>query len=59
MEKQNVDYLHVVHLEPWGQRTVRFLDPDQNIVEVGEALEVFISRLYERGKSVEDSARAR
>jgi catechol 2,3-dioxygenase-like lactoylglutathione lyase family enzyme len=57
LEGSNVDYLHVTHLEPWGQRTVRFLDPDLNIVEVAEALELFISRLFENGKSVEEIAR--
>jgi catechol 2,3-dioxygenase-like lactoylglutathione lyase family enzyme len=56
MEEQDIEYLQVPHMEPWGQRTVRFLDPDLNIVEVGEPLEVFIRRLYEDGKSKEEIA---
>jgi catechol 2,3-dioxygenase-like lactoylglutathione lyase family enzyme len=41
-----VDFLHSLHEEPWGQRTVRFFDPDRHLIEIGEAMEVFVKRLY-------------
>ena len=56
LKKRDVQYVQVPHTEPWGQRTVRFFDPDLNIVEVGEPLEVFIRRLHENGKSKEEIA---
>lgn len=31
-----VDLIHPVRREPWGQRVFRFFDPDGHIVEVGE-----------------------
>jgi len=31
-----VDLIHKLRLEPWGQRVCRFYDPDKHIVELGE-----------------------
>ena len=41
-----VDFLHSLHEEPWGQRTVRFFDPDRHLIEIGESMETFVKRLY-------------
>ncbi len=35
---QSVELLHPQHEEPWGQRTIRFYDPDRHLVEVGETM---------------------
>lgn len=40
------EFLHELHEEPWGQRTMRFFDPDRHLIEIGELLEVFIKRLH-------------
>ena len=35
LEKSGIVFLHVVHEEPWGQRTFRFFDPDKHLIEIG------------------------
>lgn len=32
--------LHDLHDEPWGQRTIRFFDPDDHLIEAGESLKL-------------------
>ncbi|MEO1678153.1 MAG: VOC family protein [Pseudomonadota bacterium] len=34
--RPNVQLIHDIRDEPWGQRVFRFYDPDQHVVEVGE-----------------------
>ncbi len=46
-----VEFLHDVQEEAWGQRTLRFFDPDGHLVEVGEPIEVFVRHMFERGLS--------
>ncbi|HWQ46739.1 MAG TPA: VOC family protein [Longilinea sp.] len=46
-----VEFLHPLHEEPWGQRTVRFFDPDHHLIEVGESMQTFIKRLHASGLS--------
>ena len=46
--------LHDLLEEPWGQRTIRFYDPDNNLIEVGETLETFIRRYYDSGLSLQE-----
>lgn len=38
---------------PWGQKVIRFYDPDKHIVEVGEDLTVMMKRLHKAGLSVD------
>ena len=38
---------------PWGQRIVRFYDPDFHIIEVGEPMDAVIKRLFASGMTVE------
>lgn len=54
LKEQDVVFLHEVHVEPWGQKTVRFFDPDKHLVEVGETLQTFVKRMYSEGMSIED-----
>lgn len=49
LEKAGTNFLHKIHEEPWGQRTVRFYDPDNHLIEIGEPLEVFANNLSKRG----------
>ena len=48
-----VAFLHPVHEEPWGQRTIRLFDPDLHLIEIGEPLETFIGRLRSEGMTPE------
>ncbi|MFC2090745.1 VOC family protein [Bacteroidota bacterium] len=46
--------LHNVEEEEWGQYTIRFYDPEGNLVEIGETLRCMANRMYTEGKSLED-----
>jgi len=48
---QRLEYLHDMLEEPWGQRTIRFYDPDNNLIEVGESMHAFVSRMAASGLS--------
>jgi len=41
--------LHGLRTEPWGQRTIRVMDPDGNLLEWGESIPCFVSRLSAEG----------
>ncbi len=49
--------LHNIKTEHWGQMTIRFFDPDGHLIEIGEAFEVFIRRIYRETKSIEETSR--
>ena len=48
---------HGIKTESWGQKTIRFFDPDGHLIEIGEALEVFIQRIYNETKSVRETSK--
>ena len=52
-----VKFLHDIKTEPWGQMTFRFFDPDGHLVEIGEAFNVFLQRIYSETKSIEETSR--
>ena len=59
VEKLNffdIDYIHPLIEHSWGQRAVRFYDPDKHIIEVGENLVMVIKRFMKSGLSVEETA---
>ena len=51
-----IRYVHELFEHRWGQRVVRFYDPDGHIIEVGERLEAVISRFAQQGLSPEQIA---
>ncbi|MFV0537809.1 MAG: VOC family protein [Dysgonomonas sp.] len=58
LKKNNVKLLHEVNTEVWGQRTIRFYDPDGHLIEVGEAMPVFLKKIYEEeGRDVEATSK--
>ena len=52
-----VEYVHVLKEQPWGQRVIRFYDPDMHIVEVGEPMGSVAKRLLSKGLSIEETAK--
>lgn len=46
---QTIDYVHLPYRHRWGQRVVRFYDPDGHIVEVGESLAAVCHRFSSDG----------
>jgi hypothetical protein len=51
LKSLNTRLLHDIHEEPWGQRTIRFFDPDNHLIEIGEPMKVFLGRLHDQGFS--------
>jgi catechol 2,3-dioxygenase-like lactoylglutathione lyase family enzyme len=41
---------------PWGQRTVRFLDPDKHVIEVAESMEAVVNRFLSKRMTVQEVA---
>jgi uncharacterized glyoxalase superfamily protein PhnB len=52
-----VEYMHGLKEQTWGQRVIRFYDPDKHIVEVGEPMESVVKRFLNEGLSVEETAK--
>jgi hypothetical protein len=48
-----VAFIHPICEQPWGQRVMRFYDPDGHIIEIGETMEAVVWRFHERGLSTE------
>ena len=53
VKSSGTDLLHSLHEEPWGQRTVRFFDPDRHLIEIGESTETFVKRLHQNNMTPE------
>ena len=52
----NIDYVHPVIEHRWGQRVVRFCDPDRHIIEVGENMKTVCRRFLDSGMTEEEVA---
>ena len=57
LKKNNFEFIHDVEEQPWGQFVFRFYDPDHFIIEIGEPIHIFISRMYKKGLGPEDIAK--
>ena len=49
-----IEIVHKTKEFPWGQRVIRFYDPDYHLIEVGESIESVIKKFLGEGVSVED-----
>lgn len=56
LRKCDVQYIHPVKEHSWGQRVVRFYDPDRHIIEVGENMKVVCKRFIDSGMTPEQTA---
>jgi catechol 2,3-dioxygenase-like lactoylglutathione lyase family enzyme len=50
----SIEYIHSLVQYPWGQRVLRFYDPDRHIIEVGESMACVVRRFYDQGLSIDD-----
>lgn len=57
LEKCNVELVHPVKEHSWGQRVVRFYDPDKHIIEVGENMKIVCKRFLNGGMTPERLAK--
>lgn len=44
-----IRFLHQLNEEPWGQKTIRFFDPDNHLIEIGESMRRFVTRFRDQG----------
>ncbi len=51
-----LQYVHPVQEHSWGQRVVRFYDPDHHIIEVGEDMKTVCRRFLDSGLTIEETA---
>lgn len=56
LQKHDINYVHTVKEHSWGQREVRFYDPDYHIIEVGEDMVVVVKRFIDSGMTKEQVA---
>jgi len=55
LKETDVEYVHPLREQPWGQRVIRFYDPDYHIVEVGEPMDSVVKRYLSEGFSVDET----
>ena len=58
LQKCNVQYVHPVKEHSWGQRVVRFYDPDRHIIEVGENMKAVCKKIYRQWNDAGADSRA-
>lgn len=56
-EIPGIEYVHPPKEHAWGQRAVRFYDPDRHIIEVGENMGMVVKRFLDSGLSAEETAK--
>lgn len=49
LTKMDIEYVHPLYTHEWGQRVVRFYDPDYHILEVGESMKIVCRRFLDAG----------
>ena len=53
---KGIFYVHPVQQYSWGQRVIRFYDPDFHILEVGENMKSVCRRFLDSGMTIEAAA---
>jgi catechol 2,3-dioxygenase-like lactoylglutathione lyase family enzyme len=56
LQESDVSLLHPLQEQPWGQRTIRFYDPDGHLIEAGEPMWAVVRRYAAAGFSPEQIA---
>ena len=56
LKECDIEYVHPVIEHSWGQRVVRFYDPDRHIIEVGENIKTVCRRFLDSGMTPEQAA---
>jgi catechol 2,3-dioxygenase-like lactoylglutathione lyase family enzyme len=53
LDQAQVEFIHPICEQPWGQRVMRLYDPDGHIVEIGETMEAVVWRFHGQGFSID------
>lgn len=56
IQEANIEYVHELLEHNWGQRVVRFYDPNHHIIEVAEDISMVVKRFFHNGLTVEQVA---
>lgn len=56
LETFEIHYVHELVEHRWGQRVIRFYDPDGHIIEVGENMDAVVRRFIQQGLTEEETA---
>ena len=56
LKEYDIEYVHPIIEHSWGQRVVRFYDPDKHIIEVGENMKIVCKRFLNSGMTPEQVA---
>lgn len=57
LETLDIKYVHGIKEHSWGQRVVRFYDPDMHIIEVGENIKTVCKLFLDSGMTPEQVAK--
>ena len=57
LKECDIEYVRPIMEHSWGQRVVRFYDPDKHIIEVGENMKVVCKRFLDSGMTPEQVAK--
>ena len=56
LEQFDIQYIHKAKEYSWGQRVIRFYDPDFHVVEVAESMESVFKKFQNKGMSIDEVA---
>lgn len=56
LQAANIEYVHDLLEHTWGQRVVRFYDPNHHIIEVAEDISMVAKRFFHNGMTMEQVA---
>lgn len=56
IQEADIEQVHELLEHNWGQRVVRFYDPDYHIIEVAEDISMVVKRFFQNGMTVEQVA---
>lgn len=57
IKNNDIKLLHDLKTESWGQMTIRFFDPDDHLLEIGESFNTFITRIYNETGSLAETVK--
>jgi len=57
-QRNDIEYIgNGVKTAGWGQRSIRFYDPDYHIIKVGENMKMVVKRFLDSGMSMEETSK--
>lgn len=57
IQTEGIELVHELLEHRWGQKVVRFYDPNHHVIEVGEEMSMVVKRFLRGGMTVEQAAK--